>query len=203
MKKEDNMDKQVLKERFEEVKNNILANSKDAHWAKNAIDELVSLKGQLDHEPTIVYLPLKDVEKTFKGETFEMSIMKDGTAVYHTYGGYTVVANPNLTSLAGIIEEYVDSQSYKLDDEEKEALELDLSAFGYIMSLPTFAFSDMAFKYDIAGNIVEFLREKTEELLNEPLADETADDVESNEAFKDATMALEELNDEIKKAEAR
>ena len=193
--------KNVLKERFNEVKNQIIANSKDAHWAKNAIDELVSLKGQLDHEPTIVYLPTKDVEKQFKGETYEMNIMKDGTAVYHTYGGYTVVARPNLTSLAGTIEEYVNSQDYvlTLSDEEKENLQLSLSAFSYIMSLPTLAFSDLAFTYDIAGSIVSFLRDKSETLMNEELKDETPDDVVQNEQFKAASVSLQKLQEDIKK----
>lgn len=202
MKIEDNMDKKVLKERFKEVKNQILANSKDSHWAKNAIDELVSLKGQLDHEPAIVYLPTKDVEKQFNGETYEMSIMKDGTAVYHTYGGYTVVAKPNLTSLAGTIEEYVNSQDYvlELSDEEKENLQLSLSAFSYIMSLPTFAFSDLGFTYDIAGNIVSFLKEKSEILLNEELKGETEDDILSNEQFRTATEALQEIQKDITKS---
>ena len=196
------MDKKVLKERFKEVKNQILANSKDSHWAKNAIDELVSLKGQLDHEPAIVYLPTKDVEKQFNGETYEMSIMKDGTAVYHTYGGYTVVAKPNLTSLAGTIEEYVNSQDYvlELSDEEKENLQLSLSAFSYIMSLPTFAFSDLGFTYDIAGNIVSFLKEKSEILLNEELKGETEDDILSNEQFRTATEALQEIQKDITKS---
>lgn len=194
--------KKVLKERFNEVKNQILANSKDSHWAKNAIDELVSLKGQLDHEPTIVYLPTKDVEKQFKGETYEMSIMKDGTAVYHTYGGYTVVAKPNLTSLAGTIEEYVNSQDYvlELNDEEKENLQLSLSAFSYIMSLPTFAFSDLGFTYDIAGNIVSFLKEKSEILLNEELKGETEDDILANEQFRAASEAIQEIQKDITKS---
>ena len=193
--------KKVLKERFNEVKKQILANSKDSHWAKNAIDELVSLKGQLDHEPTIVYLPTKDVEKQFKGETYEMSIMKDGTAVYHTYGGYTVVAKPNLTSLAGTIEEYVNSKDYvlTLSEEEKANLQLSLSAFSYIMSLPTFAFSDLAFTYDIAGSIVSFLREKSETLLNDELKDETREDIEANEQFREATVALQEIQEDINK----
>ena len=193
--------KKVLKERFNEVKKQILANSKDSHWANNAIDELVSLKGQLDHEPTIVYLPTKDVEKQFKGETYEMSMMKDGTAVYHTYGGYTVVAKPNLTSLAGTIEEYVNSQDYvlTLSEEEKENLQLSLSAFSYIMSLPTFAFSDLAFTYDIAGSIVSFLREKSETLLNEELKDETREDIEANEQFREASIALQEIQEDIRK----
>lgn len=194
--------KKVLTERFNEVKSQIVANSKDARWAKNAIDELVSLKGQIDHEPTIVYLPIKDIEKQFKGETYEMSIMKDGTAVYHTYGGYTVVAKPNLTSLAGTIEEYVNSQDYvlELNDEEKENLQLSLSAFSYIMSLPTFAFSDLAFTYDIAGSIVSFLREKSETLLNEELKDETREDIEANEQFRDASIAIQEMQKDINKS---
>ena len=194
--------KNVLKERFNEVKNQILSNSKDAHWAKNAIDELVSLKGQIDHEPTIMYLAAKDVDKQFKGETYEMSLMKDGTAVYHTYGGYTVVARPNLTSLAGTIEEYVNSQDYvlTLSDEEKENLQLSLSAFSYIMSLPTFAFSDLAFTYDIAGSIVSFLREKSETLLNEELKDETREDIEANEQFRNASIAIQEMQKDINKS---
>lgn len=196
------MDKNVLKERLDEVKNNLIANSKDAHWAKNAINELLSLKGQLEHEPTLVYLPVKDVENKLEGGTFEMSIMKDGTAVYHTYGGLTVVAKPNLTSLAGTIAEYVGSQEYvaTLNEEEKELFDLDLSAFGYIMSLPMFAFSNKEFTYSIASNIVEFLRKSADELLNEELHEETSEDVEMNERFKDASLALEEMKEEVGKA---
>lgn len=196
------MDKNVLKERLDEVKNNLITNSKDAHWAKNAIDELLSLKGQLEHEPTLVYLPVKDVENKLEGGTFEMSIMKDGTAVYHTYGGLTVVAKPNLTSLAGTIAEYVGSQDYvaTLNEEEKELFDLDLSAFGYIMSLPMFAFSNKEFTYSIASNIVEFLRKSADELLNEDLHEETEEDVEMNERFKDASLALEEMKEEVGKA---
>lgn len=196
------MDKKVLKERLDEVKNNLIANSKDAHWAKNAIDELLSLKGQLEHEPTLVYLPVKDVENKLEGGTFEMSIMKDGTAVYHTYGGLTVVAKPNLTSLAGTIAEYVGSQEYvaTLNEEEKELFDLDLSAFGYIMSLPMFAFSNKEFTYSIASNIVEFLRKSADELLNEELHEETQEDIEMNERFKDASLALEEMKEEVGKA---
>lgn len=196
------MDKNVLKERLDEVKNNLITNSKDAHWAKNAIDELLSLKGQLEHEPTLVYLPVKDVENKLEGGTFEMSIMKDGTAVYHTYGGLTVVATPNLTSLAGTIAEYVGSQEYvaTLNEEEKELFDLDLSAFGYIMSLPMFAFSNKEFTYSIASNIVEFLRKSADELLNEELHEETSEDIEMNERFKDASLALEEMKEEVGKA---
>jgi hypothetical protein len=196
------MDKTELKNKLEEVKNLIITNSKDSHWAKNAIDELLSLKGQLDHEPTIMHLPIKNIEKSLSSDTFEMHVMKDGTAVYHVYGGLTITAAPNLQSLNGTITEYVNSQEYvtTMNEEDKEAFDLDLSAFGYIMSLPMLAFSDPEFKYNIASTIVQYLREKSEDLLAQELKEETIEDAQDNQRFKDATLALEELNEEIKKA---
>lgn len=196
--------KQVLKERFHEVKNQLLANSKDAHWAKNAIDELVSLKGQLDHEETLVYLPKKNVEDIVSNDTFELAVMKDGTAIYKTFGGYTVIANANLVSLNDKITEFV-RLNKELDDtteEEKENIELDLAAFGYILSLPTFVFSDVNFTYEMAGHIVKYLREKYDEAVSETLP-ETPEDVIENQRFRDASLALDELGEEIKKTEKR
>lgn len=197
--------KQVLKERFHEVKNQLLANCKDAHWAKNAIDELVSLKGQLDHEETLVYLPKKNVEDIVSNDTFELAVMKDGTAIYKTYGGYTVIANANLLSLNSKIAEFV-RLNKELDDtseEEQENIELDLAAFGYILSLPTFVFSDVNFTYEMAGHIVKYLREKYEEAMENGVEEDTAEDVLENNKFRDASLALEELGIEIKKAEKR
>lgn len=196
--------KQVLKERFHEVKNQLLANSKDVHWAKNAIDELVSLKGQLDHEETLVYLPKKNVEDIVSNDTFELAVMKDGTAIYKTFGGYTVIANANLVSLNDKITEFV-RLNKELDDtteEEKENIELDLAAFGYILSLPTFVFSDVNFTYEMAGHIVKYLREKYDEAVSETLP-ETPEDVIENQRFRDASLALDELGEEIKKTEKR
>lgn len=196
--------KQVLKERFHEVKNQLLANSKDAHWAKNAIDELVSLKGQLDHEETLVYLPKKNVEDIVSNDTFELAVMKDGTAIYKTFGGYTVIANANLVSLNDKITEFV-RLNKELDDtteDEKENIELDLAAFGYILSLPTFVFSDVNFTYEMAGHIVKYLREKYDEAVSEVLP-ETPEDVIENQRFRDASLALDELGEEIKKTEKR
>ena len=128
--------------------------------------------------------------------------MKDGTAVYHTYGGYTVVARPNLTSLVETIDEYVNSQDYVLDlnDKDRENFHLSLSAFSYIVSLPTFAFSDLGFTYDIAGKIVSFLREKSEILLNEELKDETEEDILANEQFRTASEAVQEIQNDIAKS---
>lgn len=195
------MGKLSLKKELDEVKNLIISNSKDAHWAKNAIDDLLSLKGQLDNEPTIVYTPISKIERTVKGDTFELHEMKDGTAIYHVYGGYTVVVDARMSSLNMAIKDYIDlmSDSSNLSEENRTNFELSLSAFGYIMSCPMFAFTSEEFTFDLASKIVEFLRESSESLLNEELKDETSEDVDLNNRFKDATMALEELKEDINK----
>ena len=51
------MDKEVLKERLNEVKNQLRTNAKDVHFFDKLIDEALSLKGQMDVEPMFAYLP--------------------------------------------------------------------------------------------------------------------------------------------------
>lgn len=195
------MDNNELKNKLEEVKNQIIVNSKDAHWAKNAISELLSIKGQLDHEPTIVYLPVKNIDSTMKADTFEIHQMKDGTAVYHVYGGYTVVVDPRMIALNEAIISHKNAADNidSMTDEERENFALSLAAFGYVMCCPMFAFTDAAFTFDIAGSIVGFLKDKTDAMLNSPLREETREDIEANNAFKDSALAFEEFKEEVDK----
>lgn len=192
------MDKETLKKNLDDVKKKIKANSKDAHFADTLIDELLSLKGQLSLEPTLVHIPLDDVEKTLKGDTFEMSLTKRGEAVYHVYGGYTIIADGfRMRSLANTIADYVNNQEMvvTLDEKEREAYELDMSATAYVLNIPMLAFSDPNLKFDLATQIVAWIRKTYEEALEQPLQEETREqDVE----FEDATKAIEEIKKEAK-----
>lgn len=195
------MDKTELKNRIASLKNQIITNSKDAHWMKNAISELLSAKGQLDHIPSIIHTQVEDIVRTMKGDNFELHEMKDGSTIFHVYGGYTVVADTRAISLNEAMRAYLDEWENisNLTEEEKTNFELSLSAFVYVMSTPLFAFTDVAFTFDIASMIVTFLRERGEKLLEEELKDETLEDIDLNHRFKDATMALEEFKEEIDK----
>lgn len=194
------MEKKEIKKKISELENMLTSNSKDAHWCKTALYEYKSLIGQLKHEPTLIHIPLSDVAKQIQGETYSMTLCNDGTAVYHTFGGYTLVANHSL-GLAECIAEYVNNQTETLSDEEKELFELDLSAFAYVMNAPLLCATDMDLKYDVATKVVQFLKSKTEEIMNADLKEETQDDIERNELFKNASVALEEIKDELKKEE--
>jgi hypothetical protein len=53
--------------------------------------------------------------------------------------------------------------------------------------------------FDTAGYIVKYLREMSDQLLNAPLREETPEDLQANEEFRQATLAAKELVDEISK----
>jgi hypothetical protein len=192
------MDKKELNKKLNDVKKKIKANSKDAHFAEALIDEALSLKGQLGIEPTIVHIPTEDVVRTLKGDTFEMSVTKHGDAIYHVYGGYTLIADgQRMRSLANTIADYIINQDLvkDLDDKEKELYDLDLSATAYVLNIPMIAFSDADLKYDLASKIVTWLRETYEKAMEQPLQEETR---ERDAAFENAAKAIEDVKKSVK-----
>ena len=190
--------KKELREKLTELKKQIKANAKDAHWAENALREYESLVGQLKHEPIVLDCG-KEVDE-WAGETFRITKTTTGV-LFHTYGGYSVFCTPNITSLYETLVNYVDNKDEyaKLEGEAKEIHELALSALAYCVNLPSFVCSDEAFLYDTAGHIVKYLREMSDQLLNAPLREETPEDLQANEEFRQATLATKELVDEISK----
>jgi hypothetical protein len=192
--------KKELKEKLTELKKQIKANAKDAHWVENALREYESLVGQLKHEPIVLDCG-KEVDE-WKGETFRITKTTTGI-MYHTYGGYTVFCTPNIASLYEVLNDLVENKDEyeKLEGEEKDNHDLVLSALSYCLSLPSFVCSDEALLYDTAGNVVQWLRETSEQLLNAELKEETEEDLKANQEFRDATLAMhdvvEQINDEV------
>lgn len=187
-------DKKELREKLDELKNLIKTNSKDAHYAETLISDLLSVYGQLKHEPTLVHVPLKDIEKEADGETFIMATTKDGKAIYHTRGGYTVIADSNYSSLFYTIYNLIDyiNGSVELDEETSEILKGDTIATSYILSMPIFVMDDFEYKVQLFDNLVGYLNNKVAESEQE-LQEETP---QENREFKDAALALETLKSE-------
>lgn len=188
------MDKQKLRTRLEEIQNNIKTNSKDADYAETLLNELLSTHGQLKHEPTLVHVPLKDIEKEADGETFVMATTKDGKAIYHTRGGYTVIADSNYSSLYYTIYNLIDyiNGTVELDEETAEILKGDTIATSYILSMPIFVMDDFEYKVQLFDNLVGYLNKKVANAEQE-LQEETP---EENREFQNAVEALETLKAE-------
>lgn len=188
------MDKNELKDKLEEIKNLIKTNSKDAHYAETLISELLSIHGQLKHEPTLVHVPLKDIEKEADGETFVMATTKDGKAIYHTLGGYTVIADSNYSSLFYTIYNLIDyiNGTVELDEETKSILEADTIATSYILNIPMYVMDDFEYKASLFENVLQYLTKRIEDADKE-LQEETP---EENREFQDAVEALNILKSE-------
>lgn len=185
------MSKEELKEQLEKVKTQIKTNSKDAHFAEKLIDELLSIKGQLSIEPTFMHIELKDIEKIYRDSTGEMFVTKNGYAVYHVYGGYTIIADVRMQALHHTIADLANTEELiaNLDEETKEAFELDMSASRVILNAPMVSFSDVDMKFESATQLLRILNEAYDRLVSEPLQDETP---EENANFEAAAIALEE-----------
>lgn len=188
--------KSELKEKLFELKKQIKLNSKDAHWAENAMRDFESLVGQIKHEPIVLDTGTELDE--WKGKTFKITKTTHGV-LFHTYGGYSIFCTPNNVSLYQTLTDYVDRQREfeTLTGEQKETYELALEAVANCLALPMFVFSDAEFTYNIATEVVKYLNNLTVEKIDAPLKPETEDERKLFESFKETQIGVSEFVEQI------
>lgn len=193
------MEKAELKERLDKIVCQIKANSKDAHFANKLVDEALSLKGQLGVEPTMVHIPVDAVEESVESDTFIMYTTKMGDAVYHTKGGYTVIADMRNNTLNMAIRQLIAmvKNAPEDDEETRKAYDSVLDASSRVLALPMVAFATPDFMFDLAALQAKYVRELYEKAMSEELQEETP---EENKEFEEATMAIEALKEETPKS---
>lgn len=190
------MEKKDIKAKIEEVKNQIKSNSKDIHFAEKLIGDLLSLKGQYEHQPTMVNVALDDIVDTLEGSTFTIYKTKAGDTGFHLKGGYDIVVKPTVESLNHSLASFVDYKDEvdALTEEEQEYYKSDLLATQFCLTIPVYAFADLDFKYKVANMFADYMRELQDKLLdNVELQDETP---EENKLFEQATLGLETIKEE-------
>lgn len=190
--------KEEIRKRIDEVKNLIKTNSKNAHHAEKLIDELITLDREKRHEATLVHIPMDNVSKTFKGDTFELCYTKQGEAVYRTFGGYTIICSSLFNALNATIENAIDYLNgeikEELTDEQKQLIEDDITATSWVLNLPLHACSDLEFKYDLTNKFIEFITKLKEKSQTDEPQEET---YEEDAQFKDAMIGMENVNEII------
>lgn len=195
------MDKIELKKRLAEIQNRIKANSKDARFADELSAELLSIKGQLDIEPTLVHIPISENAKTLQGDTFEMVSDTMGCA-FHTFGGYTIYAkrNDGNNAFCDVIDDYVANAKERdnMTEEEKKSFDSILHAIVYCLNAPMLCCSDAELLFKVATDIVDYLVKVQEDALNTDLKEET---LKENEEFEGAMKAIESIKDQVDKEE--
>lgn len=187
----------MIKERLDEVKKQLRTNAKDVHFFDRLIDEALSLKGQMGVEP--IALDCGKEEDEWKGETFRITLTNKGV-LYHEYGGYSVFVTPNNNALYDtLVDLVVNREEYaKFEGEQAKNMEALVSVIAYNLSLPRISFLDGSgsFPIEIAERTMKFISEMYDKLMNKELQEETP---KEDEAFKEATMALEDLKENIEK----
>jgi hypothetical protein len=189
------MDKKILKERLNEVKNQLRTNAKDVHFFDKLIDEALSLKGQMGVEPMFAYLPENDIVDRIKGDNYELVYTK--THAGYRLGGFAILVQ-NHYGLGGQIMNYIDTMkdTSELDEKQKEIFEFDLTASMLNFNAILFAANDFEFRYQLNELVVNYLNKKAEEMNNVEVSEETTEQDREFLATMKAIEALEEANKE-------
>lgn len=185
------MEKKELKSKIDETINLIKTNSKDARFAEDLIDKLMSLKGQYDVEPMYVGIPMTDVEKEVDFGGFELVKCK-GCIIYHIYGGVKKIVTPRMTCLYKHLENllFLKEALPTSSDIVRENYEAVLLATTQISNLETYASVDDEFMLGIYNDIVSRLEVLYKKLNTEELQPETP---ELNAAFENKLKIAEEV----------
>lgn len=200
------MEKKDLKKQIEETKVQLKAISNDAHHCEVLIDKLMSLKGQTMLEPTMIHIPLKDVESSIEGDTFTLNKVKQGI-VYHQKNGFDLFIPYNgMTS--GLFEQItwlIDNKD-TIDEEQDQTIKdfykysmIDIAyTFQLIFGLWMNDIEFMELRSECINKYIELVTKKLKEWEESPLQEETH---EENAEFEKTVNALETLKEEIKKEE--
>lgn len=187
------MEKQ-LHQKLKEVKNKIVANSKDAHFAESLISELVGLQKQTDIEPTEVIIPLADIEKSYDFETTKLSKTRTGKFVFEAKGGMYTIVEMRMRSLYELCEhifEYLENPS---DDKELDDMEGALrDATLYSLQTPILCSLDQRMLYEVTTKMIESFSEYATGIASQDLKPETEEDIKANNEFIDSAKAVGEI----------
>lgn len=189
------MDKKILKERLNEVKNQLRTNAKDVHFFDKLIDEALSLKGQIDVEPMFAYLSESDIIDRIKGDNYELVYTK--THAGYRLGGYAVLVQ-NHYGLGGQIMNYIETMkdTSVLDETQKEIFEFDLTASMLNFNAILYAANDFEFRYQLNELVVNYLNKKAQEINNAEVSEETPEQDREFFAAMKAIEVIEKANKE-------
>lgn len=150
------MERETLKLRLSETKTKLKSICSDAHYAESLIGDLISLKGQLDHIPAIEHVKVYDIIDDHQDGVFYVAKLRGDRMLYKVYGGYTIICDSRQRSLYETIEGIL--LAAKSDDaDSNEDVKVALSAIGYVLCAPMYAFSDDTLTFKIAATIVEHI----------------------------------------------
>ena len=189
------MERSELKEKLSELKKKIKANSKEAKFATQLVDELLLTQRMIDKEPLHTYDLGAEIDR-LEGQTFYIAKHEKGV-LYHVYNSFDLVVQPSQLALYETLVSLVENkeENAKLVGEEKENFERYMNIVSYILAVPAYALGDAGLAVEIATLVVKHMNETYEKLMSQPLQEETP---KEDQEFKEATLAVEEVKEALK-----
>ena len=195
LKRNNRMERSELKEKLSELKKKIKANSKEAKFATELVEELLLTQRMIDKEPLHTYDLGAEIDR-LEGQTFYIAKHEKG-ALYHVYNSFDLVVQPSQLALYETLVSLVENkeENAKLVGEEKENFENYMNIVSYVLSVPAYALGDGKLSVEIATLVVKHMNETFKKLMNQPLQEETP---KEDQEFKEATLAIEEVKEALK-----
>ena len=198
------MQTKEIKAKISGIKSQLVDNSTVKNKARRLIADLLAAKGELDNEPTLVHLPMREVLGEVKGDTFTIYKTEQGMVYEMTNGFMLHIPKNGFTGgLYEMLEWLVDAKD-TIANEEKDVQDLynvtmtDLS-LSFAMLFGMWAGNEKAikFRYEMIDRYVTLVGELFDELDLLP-ADYEAE-AEYEKAEKATEMLREMAKEELKK----
>lgn len=132
----------------------------------------------------------------FEGKTFYLAEHEFGV-LYHVYNSMDLIIRPSQRSTYETLVDLIHNQEYinSLVGEERDMYESYIVAITYNLNAPLVAFCDDEFMFNSATNIIHLIEKLQKRAEEAELQEETP---KENEEFKQATVALETLQEMAK-----
>lgn len=202
-----------LQKKFDAKINTLKELCPDKQNVGRLIDDIVSLKGQMDVQPVRLHIPEEDVIKEYKFGYINdgFRIVKCKNCYIFTCAGFYVISYPiysvqgmkegtNGGVLYATFDALCDMKDHyeEMTDDEKQNADAIFNVALTIFSLPLFIFKDDTMTIELATEILKKHNEISTKTLNEKLHETTKEDIIENDADR-MIENINETNSQVKK----
>lgn len=172
---------QKIEDKIKALKEQIVANSKDAKWGKDALRQLTSLQKQLDVEAVELVVPTKEVKQSLDFGAYTLKRTPRGI-LFTAKGGMDVWVSARMSATWGMLNRVFElTENMPENVEAQEYAEAYKGAVAYICQSPIFASMGENMLFSMASHMLqEFNTYCVDNIDNAALHEETDDDIKAN-----------------------
>lgn len=184
--------KPTIGEQIAQVKQDITANSKDAHWAQKLLSKLTALQKEADNEPVELIVPCKEVKDTIDFGACKVSRTIRGY-LFEAKGGLHTFVSLRMERVCAVFNTLFEL-SKKTDEVDKEIYDAFSNAVQYIGQALIFSsLNEKSLFANATAMIHNFNEYCDEHYHNAEEVEETEEDIKENMELEKASEAMEML----------